>query len=1128
MTASLAPFWNARRRWVAVGLGLVAVLGLVVGGRNVLFGGLVARTLADRLGRGLGADITIGGVQGSWWQDLTCTDVVIRSGAQSITLPAVAVDYDLGLFRGDLGALRRITAAGVVGSFTTATAPHHTGVFRLSSAWPEALPELRLEGTASVDTARGPVEFHEVTVSAAAADIRVEAARVVIPGQAPFPLALTLERPDPDTLRVIQPVALPGLAITALAVTTTPTGLRVDGEATALGGRLDIHWTGDRGSLQLRDGDLAALPDAITAQLPESWRGPTGRAEVAVELRRDPAGAWLGEGRFTSAAARIGGREVRQLHGQVEFSAARWLFRDLAAEIDGSIQVTAKHLELRQIAGVFQPWAGGLDLHLEDIRPWAGLAGVSGAWLPTTPVALGLGFTVTKGVTALERCRITGPGLTIDASGTWTPGLEQVDLTGLHLSGDVGIVLRAVPAWSGIPGILARWRLPDLAPGTCPVEATGQVRWAAGTLTGTLTTLRLELPGLPIQAETFPVAWNPTAWSVGPVAGQIGPGRLALHLAKANVLEGTLDFTGVPFATTRASGTVDAGLTLTDDAFTLDRLVVASPAGRLEARGRWPRSSSTPGSATVTLDCPDLARTWPNGPLATGALRGSLALTGDGEDLQADLDVAVTDYRLRREDGLPAAAIPDAALTGKFHGTLTPRGATAQGSLNLGERPVLTVDAGLQPDAAGWRTGALSGQAVMTRLRLEDFPGLIPGIQRLSGQLDGRLELAGTPAHPAWQGGLTLAAGELKISPDVPTITDLAGQVRLGRQAMVLEDVHAQLGYAPARLGGVITWDNRQPRFDLTLRGENLLLARSPDLRVRADADLTLRGPVHDLVVAGKIAVVGALWSRPVELLDLKGGAKPVLVGTDQRFLLFSLRQGPQFRLRFDVDLKTRDAPLDEGLRILNDVIDARCAMDLHLGGSGEAPEPRGHITLREGTVRLPFSSLNVGLADLAFPPGEPFQPQISASASAQVGSHRVDALVTGPLLAPAVQLSSPGLDDRDCLLLLTAGATAAELEGTAGKVSALSRVGTYLGRQGWRKIRGPGDPDEGPGFLDRTTVEIGRETSNAGRDTILTETLLTPFGKRIGAYLTGERDRYDDYNLGLVLRIRFGGAAVP
>jgi hypothetical protein len=238
----------------------------------------------------------------------------------------------------------------------------------------------------------------------------------------------------------------------------------------------------------------------------------------------------------------------------------------------------------------------------------------------------------------------------------------------------------------------------------------------------------------------------------------------------------------------------------------------------------------------------------------------------------------------------------------------------------------------------------------------------------------------------------------------------------------------------------------------------------------------------------------------------------------------FEFNDPPLSTLRFDVAISSAYGTGRDGVRLATDLVRADCDLDLHLGGTGAAPELMGRMTVRKGAVFLPFSTLRLTNGELLFPEGDPFHPRINAVANAQVRRWNIALQVDGPLSDPQVRAGGDGLDERDALLLVTTGSTSSELSGEQGQRSAVGRLGTWLGAEAWDFIDGESDPDAGPGLIDRVTLQFGREVSDSGNDTIEAEVEVTEPDLVPGVLIYGERDRWDDYNAGIILRFKWGG----
>ncbi len=572
----------------------------------------------------------------------------------------------------------------------------------------------------------------------------------------------------------------------------------------------------------------------------------------------------------------------------------------------------------------------------------------------------------------------------------------------------------------------------------------------------------------------------------------------------------TQDHTGI----TIRSGTVDAGAD-----------------GQLVMSGTLPFTVGAGGivavpddgkPAAVMISVPTLTRWWPRVIAAGGA--GLQLEFGRLEDASA-ITGAMTFQGLRP---LVARGHPtlQAAATVALDGTIGIQGDRAGVDLTValqaGGRPVVAGDAhspgAWNPAPETWGQRPLRGTLTMSGLDLGPFASAIPRVLHLAGRAEGALTLAGTIGEPALDGTLTLTGVEAKVASAVPTISAGTAHFTLAGRTLRLLDGVIELGGAPVTAAGVLSLDAPR-RLDLRLDGTNALLVQRHDARVRANFALSLTGALDALTLGGTAVVTNALFSPDLNLWGGDGAA-----AIDGRLVPFEFIDPPLSDLRFDVKVSSAFNDHSDGVHLATDLVRAECDLDLHLGGSGAAPELAGRVTVRQGRIFLPFSTLRMTTGEIIFPQGDPFHPRLNAVAQAQVRRYAVTLQVDGPLADPQVRASGDGLDQRDALLLLTTGSTNAELTDAQGQRAALSRLGTWLGMEAWDLVDGRDDPDAGPGLMERVTLDLGRQVSDSGKDTIEAQVELTKPDERPAVLIFGERDRWDDYNAGIILRFRWAG----
>jgi autotransporter translocation and assembly factor TamB len=444
-------------------------------------------------------------------------------------------------------------------------------------------------------------------------------------------------------------------------------------------------------------------------------------------------------------------------------------------------------------------------------------------------------------------------------------------------------------------------------------------------------------------------------------------------------------------------------------------------------------------------------------------------------------------------------------------------------AMRADEQPVLTGTVrspgawDAQTLSGGWRQRAIAGEVQLADLQLARLAAMVPGVRHLVGNASGGLALSGTAAEPQWSGTLALTNVEAKLATDIPTLADGSVQLELAGRTVQLRQGMFTLGGAPVTIAGEVTL-GEPPHLAMRVDGLNALLVQRHDVRLRADLGLSLNGPLDQVTVAGRTVVTSALFSPDLSLWQ--GGAGR----GDGRLVPFEFLSPPLSTLRFDVQVSSAFTSAQDGVRVATSLVRADCDLDLHLRGSGAAPELSGRVVVRQGHVFLPFSTLRLSTGEIRFLDGDPFHPRLNAVATAQVRRWRLTLQADGPLADPQIRASGEGLDERDALLLLTTGSTSAELSGEEGQRAAIGRLGTWLGREAWDLIDGETDPDAAPGWADRMTLEFGRQVSDGGKDTIEAQVELTEPDLVPGVLIYGERDRWDDYNAGLILRFRWGG----
>jgi translocation and assembly module TamB len=430
--------------------------------------------------------------------------------------------------------------------------------------------------------------------------------------------------------------------------------------------------------------------------------------------------------------------------------------------------------------------------------------------------------------------------------------------------------------------------------------------------------------------------------------------------------------------------------------------------------------------------------------------------------------------------------------------------------------------------ARGGELGLTGDVALHGRIALTDVSWAAKGVQglkRVGGKLEADVRIEGPVREPAFHATLRLSDGEVRPDLAVPSLRALNLEAVVDARSVSLREARGELGGAPFQLSGNLNrGDATGPQVDLRLTGENLLLFRSEGVKLRADADLAVKGPVSRLEFTGDVAITDGRLVKKLNLLgmlgnlgNLGGPAKPK---TEGGFQLFSIRDPPLQDAVFDLRISSKNPFL-----IKNDLARGTLRPELRLTGTGEIPVLLGNVYVDPIRVSLPAGRLTVQSGVIRFLESDPDRPQLDLVAGAQMMGYDITILVEGPYDEPVVTLSSvPPLPDEDLVLLvLTGQPPKSPADRTTGAAQSMN-VAVYLGKGLLARWFGDESVESDESVLDRFDLEVGRGVTRTGEETLDAQFRLGRGVIRHGdtIYLTGEKDIYDDFNAGLKIVFRF------
>lgn len=420
----------------------------------------------------------------------------------------------------------------------------------------------------------------------------------------------------------------------------------------------------------------------------------------------------------------------------------------------------------------------------------------------------------------------------------------------------------------------------------------------------------------------------------------------------------------------------------------------------------------------------------------------------------------------------------------------------------------------------------ISGEALPTgqlqfdaSLDLPDvsFLASFPGLRRIEGAARAEVQVRGSDRDPVITADWSYRDGSLRLDdPTLAAFDRLAFAGRYADQKLDLVNCHGELGSAPFVATGMVDLAAEVPQVDVQLDGTDLLLYRREGVKVRSDTALRIHGPLDALRTEGDVTLTDGRYTKPVDFILplLRRGQPPT--GGVEGISLFSLTPPLD-----TMALNLRVHP-GSGFRIKTNVANGMIRPDLRLVGTGEVPYLLGEIYFDRTILNMPAHRITLEQGVIRFTEDNPFVPTLDLRAGFRRYGYDVTIIVEGDVTAPVITMSSvPPLSAEELLLFTTTGQPPQE---NANAQEALGTVAVYLAQDWLRRFFGDLSTEEEESLFDRIEIEFGRDSTNQGAETIEGRFLLRRDNlfENDALYLTGERDAYSDFNLGLRIRFLF------
>lgn len=422
---------------------------------------------------------------------------------------------------------------------------------------------------------------------------------------------------------------------------------------------------------------------------------------------------------------------------------------------------------------------------------------------------------------------------------------------------------------------------------------------------------------------------------------------------------------------------------------------------------------------------------------------------------------------------------------------------------------------------------SITASAKMEKSSLAFLTSQVPGIESIIGTVALDASLKGSLTNPSLSGSGFIDLDRLKMEDrNAPSLRDMDLVARFEKDTLLLESLNAIVA------GGIVEGSGRaklvageEPNLDFRITGQEVLIMRSPDVSVRTNADISIKGPWSTVAIEGELGITNSRYFKNFDLLPvgLPTRSKSVLPtvqktprggGAAYKDLNLGVPMEPFKNWPVNLRIYTKDPFL-----VRSNLVQSALNVDITLGGTLGAPVPVGYAKIDEGELSLPFSRVEVETGTVKFDASTGFNGALEFKARAKAGKYKANIYLFNRVLSPQYVLTSnPPLPSEDIMTLLATGSVRSDLVGDdAGSVAASKAAKLFL--KNIRKSSAKADKERSllDALEERTELELGGVNPETGDQT---------FGGKIRLwkqlFFVGDVNKESDYRALLKYVFRF------
>ncbi|HQR49125.1 MAG TPA: translocation/assembly module TamB domain-containing protein [Steroidobacteraceae bacterium] len=347
----------------------------------------------------------------------------------------------------------------------------------------------------------------------------------------------------------------------------------------------------------------------------------------------------------------------------------------------------------------------------------------------------------------------------------------------------------------------------------------------------------------------------------------------------------------------------------------------------------------------------------------------------------------------------------------------------------------------------------LTGEVRAESSVLTVMPLFVPEIDHSEGRLDADVHVGGTLGDPRFDGEFHLRDGRLDLYRTNLSLTQANVDGQFAGDTLTFEG-RATTPKGPVSLSGRFTWPDGVMTGSMRLTGQDLLVADTPEYRVQASPDLTIRAGRDGFDVTGQIVIP---WAR----ISPKDLSTSVATSPDERIVGARAEEAsaPSTKRRVHASVKVT---LGDDVRV------ETYGLKAHLGGEvlvtsdpGEEPRGEGAIRVLEGEYKAFGVYVKITKGVLSYHDAPLALPTLDLVAEREIKDEDVKVAVNvrGRIDKPFVTVSSqPAMPSNEALSYLLTGRSINTLQSNeavsvnkAAESLAVSGGGLLLGGLGSR-----------------------------------------------------------------------------